>query len=35
MLTGHMMDLLPVFINEAVWNKISEGPGPYQPTIKD
>ncbi|MBP8674920.1 MAG: TRAP transporter substrate-binding protein [Acetomicrobium sp.] len=25
MLTGHMLDLLPVFVNEAVWNKILEG----------
>ena len=25
MLTGHMMDLLPVFVNEAAWNKIPEG----------
>ncbi len=25
MLTAHMMDLLPVFINEGVWNRISEG----------
>lgn len=24
MLTGHMLDLLPVFVNEGIWNKISE-----------
>jgi len=24
MLTGHMLDLLPVFVNEAIWNKFSE-----------